>query len=138
MGRTNTLAEALEHDWRTLSARALAQIVARLLVYAISDQDDSGPWLRREFLDLFYIVSPSTPDGSDYARATWTGISGGERAEATLTACATCSPNWLAIGNCLAQGEGHVILAVTDIGKPALTRYRRPIVTVTQPGKISP
>jgi hypothetical protein len=31
-------------------------------VYTISDQDDSGPWLRREFPGLFYIVSPSGTD----------------------------------------------------------------------------
>ena len=54
----------------------LAALVARLRVYAISDQDDAGPWLRREFPDLSYIVSPSSQDGGDYARATWTGISG--------------------------------------------------------------
>jgi hypothetical protein len=75
-GGTNTLAEALEHARRTQTAAELARIIARLRVYAISDQDDAGPWLRREFPGLFYIVSPSTPDGSDYARATWTGISG--------------------------------------------------------------
>nr|MCU0354844.1 DUF1593 domain-containing protein [Cytophagales bacterium] len=43
---------------------------------AISDQDDAGPWLRREFPELFYIASPSTPDWKEYWRATWTGISG--------------------------------------------------------------
>jgi len=54
----------------------LEKLVARLRVYAISDQDDAGPWLRREFTNLFYIVSPSTPDWKEYWRATWTGISG--------------------------------------------------------------
>jgi len=51
-------------------------LVARLRVYAISDQDDAGPWLRREFPALHYIAMPSTPDGEEYAAATWTGISG--------------------------------------------------------------
>jgi len=45
-------------------------------VYSISDQDDAGPWIRREFPDLFYIVMPSTPTSDEYAYATWTGISG--------------------------------------------------------------
>jgi len=32
--------------------------------------------MRRGFPDLFYILSPSTPDGEQYSSATWTGISG--------------------------------------------------------------
>ena len=75
-GGANTLAEALEHARRTMTPADLAALVARLRVYAISDQDDAGPWIRREFPALFWEGTPSTPDGSDYARATWTGISG--------------------------------------------------------------
>ncbi len=75
-GGANTLAEALAHARATLPPDRLAQVVAKLRVYAISDQDDAGPVLRREFPDLFMIVSPSSLDGGDYARATWTGISG--------------------------------------------------------------
>ena len=54
----------------------LEAIVSKLRVYAISDQDDAGPWLRREFPSLRYIVTPSTQDGEEYYFATWTGISG--------------------------------------------------------------
>jgi hypothetical protein len=75
-GGTATLAEALIVARQTMTPAELAALVARLRVYAISDQDDAGPWLRREFPGLFYIVSPSSQDGGDYARATWTGISG--------------------------------------------------------------
>ena len=50
--------------------------MAKLRVYSISDQDDAGPWIRKEFPDLFYIVQPSTPTSGEYAYATWTGISG--------------------------------------------------------------
>ncbi len=75
-GGTNTLAQALLHVRMTRSAAQLATFVSRLRVYAISDQDDAGPWLRREFPELHYIVMPSTPDGDQYAFATWTGISG--------------------------------------------------------------
>jgi hypothetical protein len=75
-GGPNTLAEALMHIRKTRPPEALRAFVAKLRVYAISDQDDSGPWLRREFPDLFYIVSPSTVDSKEYHRATWTGISG--------------------------------------------------------------
>jgi hypothetical protein len=72
----STLAEALAHARRTLPSDQLAALVARLRVYSISDQDDAGPWIRREFPALQYIVKPSTEDGAEYASATWTGISG--------------------------------------------------------------
>ena len=54
----------------------LDALVSKLRVYSISDQDDAGPWIRREFPALHYIALPSTPDGDQYAYATWTGISG--------------------------------------------------------------
>lgn len=75
-GGANTLAEVLMHARETRTPEALAALVAKLRVYAISDQDDAGPWIRREFPALFYIAMPSTPDGDQYSMATWTGISG--------------------------------------------------------------
>jgi Protein of unknown function (DUF1593) len=75
-GGANTLAQALLHVRSTRTPSQLAAVVARLRVYAISDQDDAGPWLRREFPALHYIAMPSTQDGEEYAVATWTGISG--------------------------------------------------------------
>ncbi|MCW1382420.1 DUF1593 domain-containing protein [Novosphingobium sp. KCTC 2891] len=75
-GGANTLAEALRLAETTKSAGQFAAFVGKLRVYSISDQDDAGPWIRRRYPALFMIVTPSTPDGSDYARATWTGISG--------------------------------------------------------------
>nr|WP_255490450.1 DUF1593 domain-containing protein [Duganella sp. SG902] len=72
----NTLAQALAHVRATRVPEAVDAFVAKLRVYAISDQDDAGPWIRREFPGLFYIVQPSTPDSADYYYATWTGISG--------------------------------------------------------------
>jgi len=72
----NTLAQALTDVRATRSAADLKKFVAKLRVYSISDQDDAGAWIRREFPDLFYIVSPSNQDGKEYWRATWTGISG--------------------------------------------------------------
>jgi hypothetical protein len=77
-GGPNTLAQALWDVRASRSAAELEKFVAKLRVYAISDQDDSGPWLRREFPNLFYIVSPSNPTSYlEYYRATWSGISGG-------------------------------------------------------------
>jgi Protein of unknown function (DUF1593) len=75
-GGANVLAEALCHIRRSRSPQELSAFVAKLRVYSISDQDDAGPWMRREFRDLFYIVSPSSEDGEEYSSATWTGISG--------------------------------------------------------------
>ena len=75
-GGANTLAQALTDLRATRSVAELYTAVSKLRVYAISDQDDAGSWVRREFPDLFYIVSPSRPDQHEYWRATWTGISG--------------------------------------------------------------
>ena len=75
-GGPNTLAQALFHVRETRPPEEVRQFVAKLRIYAISDQDDSGPWMRREFGDLFYIVSHSTEDGEESSSATWTGIAG--------------------------------------------------------------
>lgn len=75
-GGANTLAQALTDARRELSEPELEKLVSRLRVYSISDQDDAGPWLRREFPALFYIVDPSNPDFQSYPAATWNGIAG--------------------------------------------------------------
>jgi hypothetical protein len=75
-GGPSVLAQALWKIRATRSPEQLARAVAQLRVYAISDQDDSGPWLRREFPGLFYIVSPGFNAGGAYHHATWSGISG--------------------------------------------------------------
>lgn len=75
-GGANTLAQALWDVRATRSAQEVATFVSRLRIYSISDQDDAGSWIRREFPELFYIVMPSSQDSDDYYYATWTGISG--------------------------------------------------------------
>ncbi len=75
-GGANTLAQALLEARATRPPSDVDRMVRRLRVYSISDQDDAGPWIRREFPNLFYIVQPSTADGGEYYYATWTGISG--------------------------------------------------------------
>lgn len=75
-GGPNVLGQALWKIRATRPADALAKAVAKLRVYAISDQDDSGPWLRKEFPGLFYVVSPGINAGGAYHHATWSGISG--------------------------------------------------------------
>jgi hypothetical protein len=75
-GGTNTLAQALLDARATRTPAEVEAMVSKLRVYAISDQDDAGPWIRREFPALHYVATPSTQDGEEYAFATWTGISG--------------------------------------------------------------
>jgi hypothetical protein len=75
-GGANTLAQALLTARATRTSQALSSLIAKLRVYSISDQDDAGPWIRREFPTLQYIVRPSQPNSVEYQYATWTGISG--------------------------------------------------------------
>ena len=75
-GGANTLAQALLHVRATRSPAEVEAFVSKLRVYSISDEDDAGPWIRREFPGLFYVVKPSPPNGEEYYTATWTGISG--------------------------------------------------------------
>jgi len=75
-GGANTLAQALIDLRATTSVEAMRTMLSRVRVYSISDQDDAGPWIRREFQGLYYIVSPTLPDSASYYFSTWTGISG--------------------------------------------------------------
>lgn len=75
-GGPNVLAQALWKVQNTRTPVALNQFVDKLRVYTISDQDDSGPWLRKTFPTLFYIASPGLHAGGAYHFATWSGISG--------------------------------------------------------------
>ena len=69
-GGSNTLAQALSKIKNTKTKEEQKRLISKLRVYAISDQDDSSIWIRDNFRDLFYIVTP----GDDYGRATWNGI----------------------------------------------------------------
>ena len=75
-GGPNCLAQALWKVKATRSESELKAFVSKLRVYAISDQDDSGVWIRKTFKDLFYIVSPGFHRLGGYHYATWSGISG--------------------------------------------------------------
>jgi len=137
-GGANTLAQALKDVRASRSPDKVAKFVSRLRVYSISDQDDAGPWIRREFPDLFYIVTPSTPTSGEYLYATWTGISGdvyyrnGEGADST-----TVTNEWLdanirskgPLGKVypkfmfIMEGDTPSFLGLIDNG---LNAYRRP------------
>jgi hypothetical protein len=137
-GGGNTLAQALIDLRATRPVAEVARLIQRIRVYSISDQDDAGPWIRREFPDLFYIVQPTTPSGGEYYYATWTGISGdkyyrnGEGADFT-----TVTNEWLEenirskgpLGKCypkfafIMEGDTPSFLGLIDNG---LNAYRRP------------
>ena len=75
-GGPNVLAQALHKVRATRSTEQLNKFVAKLRVYAISDQDDSGPWIRKNFPGLFYIVTPGVNAGGGFHHATWIAIGG--------------------------------------------------------------
>ncbi len=75
-GGPNVLAQALWKVRETRTKQQLDAFVANLRVYTISDQDDTGPWIRKNFPGVFYIVSPGFHDGGAYHQSTWSGISG--------------------------------------------------------------
>jgi len=68
-GGANTLAQALMTIRETRAEEEVAELIRKLRVYTISDQDDSGHWMRTNFPELFYIVTPG-----GYSGSTWTAI----------------------------------------------------------------
>jgi len=68
-GGANTVAQALWKIRATKTDAAAIKLISKLRVYTISDQDNSGPWIRKNFTDLFYICSPGI-----YMKATWIAI----------------------------------------------------------------
>jgi hypothetical protein len=104
-GGANTLAQALFTIRATHNAGDAQRLVAKLRVYAISDQDDSGAWLRRTFPGLFYVVSPG-----GYGAATWMGMGmTGDGIDNEVV-----SNGWIARN--IQQGHGPLGAAYPDVG----------------------
>lgn len=104
-GGTNVLAQALWKIRRTSSDSEAQKLYRKIRVYTISDQDDSGPWIRKTFTGIFYVVTPSY----NYANAAWLGMSfpyPGSNTEVVST-------DWLA-GN-IQQGHGALGTAYPDV-----------------------
>jgi len=104
-GGPNTLAQALYKLRATKTPAELDRLVAKLRVYTISDQDDSGPWIRKNFPRLSYIVTP----GGDYGAATWQGIN----ISIPGIDNTTISNKWLAKN--IQQGHGALGAAYPDV-----------------------
>jgi hypothetical protein len=73
-GGTSTLAQTLLMIDDKYPPEDSKRLLSRLRVYAISDKDDTGAWIRNNFPDIFYIAS--VHGWNQYGLAAWTGISG--------------------------------------------------------------
>jgi hypothetical protein len=71
-GGTNTLAQALLKLDAKYPAADSKRLRSRIRVYAISDQDDTAPWIRATFPDVVYIASVHA--WNMYGTAAWTGF----------------------------------------------------------------
>lgn len=72
-GGSTELAQAL---WRVRNDRSrdeLKRFLGKLRVYAIGHQDNTGPWIIKEFPGLFYILSKA-PDGRDKREGGYRGM----------------------------------------------------------------
>jgi hypothetical protein len=94
-GGANTLAQALYRIRLMKTEDETKRLIHKLRVYTISDQDDSGNWIRNNFPDLFYIVSPG-----GYGSSTWIAIT----QYAPGVNSEVISNNWLAEN--IQQGHG--------------------------------
>ncbi|HKB03923.1 MAG TPA: nucleoside hydrolase-like domain-containing protein, partial [Gemmataceae bacterium] len=72
-GGTTEFAQAL---WRVRHDRTPDQrkaFLRKLRVYSIGHQDDTGPWIIKEFPDLFYVLSKA-PEGRDKREGGYRGM----------------------------------------------------------------
>ena len=104
-GGPNTLAQALWKIKNTKSKANAEKLYQKLRVYTISDQDDSGPWIRNNFPTVFYVVTP----GYNYVKATWLGMSFPMPGSNTDVV----SSEWLAKN--IQQGHGPLGAAYPDV-----------------------
>src|SRR4030066_922541 len=103
-GGPNTLAQALYKIRQTRSEADVTKLIKKLRVYTISDQDDSGVWMRKYFPDLFYIVSPG-----GYGTSTWSAIN----TVVPGLSNETISNKWLAQN--IQQGHGPLGAVYPDV-----------------------
>ncbi|MEZ0542046.1 nucleoside hydrolase-like domain-containing protein [Fibrella arboris] len=104
-GGPNTLAQALWTIRKTYPADKAEKLYRKLRVYTVSDQDDSGPWIRKTFPGIFFICSP----GYGYEQATWRGINTTEAG----THAELISNEWLA--KHIQQGHGPMGALYPDV-----------------------
>jgi hypothetical protein len=89
-GGTNVLASVLH---RIRNQPNASEVCAKLRIYTISDQDDTGAWMRQQWPDLFYICS--VHGWNQYGSAAWIGISGDIPADRGGADRSMISKDWL-------------------------------------------
>ena len=104
-GGTNCLAQAIWKIKETKSTVEADKLYGKLRVYTISDQDDSGPWIRNNFPRIFFICSP----GYGYGDVTWLGFSFGMPGSNKEVV----SNDWIAKN--IQQGHGPLGAAYPDV-----------------------
>ena len=73
-GGTNVVAQAVQYVDQSRGSIEAVTFRKKMRIYAISDQDDTGVWLRITYPDIFYINS--IHGWNQYGLSTWVGISG--------------------------------------------------------------
>jgi hypothetical protein len=97
----------------------------RITLDATGSRDPDGNRLSYHW---FPYAEAGADDGINLADVTVQSSNG---VRATVTANSPCRKAWIdGYVPCRGAGTVHIILAVTDNGSPALTRYRRIILTV--------
>jgi hypothetical protein len=71
-GGAAPLAAALSKIQNSRTQEQVDSFISKLRVYSISDQDDTGPWMRMQFPQLFWVSSMHAM--GEYSLSTWTGI----------------------------------------------------------------
>ena len=107
----------------TASIRVDAEVGRPITLNASTSRDPDGNALRYLW---FHYPEAGAADGN-LAAVT---ITGADSEKAVVTPTAACRPEWLPRSRSCPVGVAHIILAVTDDGSPALTSYRRVILTV--------
>jgi hypothetical protein len=72
-GGSTELAQALWRVRHDRSPEPCRQFLARLRVYAVNHQDDTGPWIIEQFPDLFYVLGRQA-DRHDMREAAYRGM----------------------------------------------------------------
>lgn len=104
-GGPNTLAQALWKIKQTKTETEAQKLYDKIRIYTISDQDDSGPWIRENFPSVFFVVTP----GYSYSNATWLGMAFAAPGSDT----SVVSNSWLAKN--IQQGHGPLGVEYPDV-----------------------